>query len=290
VRDSVYQHTFNLSQDLNIQAYDATSSISILESSFSKSAISNGGTDSIRDTLTKAQNLVQSINIREAICGESSGLSVFSVFSKFSLNSESSFTKFLNGENSVMPKASSIFSGNFKLDKKSFKTTENIGRPDSLAKKRKDDPFEYKEKSKPDSMKKTEEEITPPPSESSSPSQLLAFLKSFNGLKTRDSSSCKYEDVEQLDETSQLYINSTTKKLFLPDDLLHFKYDIARCIAPISTGFAHVPRQNTVLAEYARLSSPHQTGQCHFRECRDNSQVLWLSICPRKVCNRIVSH
>ena len=117
-----------------------------------------------------------------------------------------------------MPKASTIFSGKFELDRKGFQSTENIGRPEGLGDKKKSNPFEWKsfEKDPLSSNKNiTNESENIPFTKNQTRTILnresLLFLRSFNSLKHRNHSSCHFEDAKQLDN---LYINSSTSNCF----------------------------------------------------------------------------
>ena len=114
-----------------------------------------------------------------------------------------------------MPKASSIFEGTFELDKRGFQSTENIGRPESLAAKRKSNPFEWKplEKSPPiDTVNFSNFSVEQQPIGSSN--EFFLFLQSFNNLKYRNKSTCQFEEIDKLDNGTKLYINSTTNNCF----------------------------------------------------------------------------
>ena len=160
-------------------------------------------------------------------------MSIFKIFSQFSLvpsarsSSTSAYARFLSGESHVMPKASSIFSGKFALDKDSFRSTQNLGRPGSFAEKRRTNPFVWKSfssnnKNANKAMDKaasngnitTTRQTPTTPKTPSDQQVLLTFLRRFNSLAYRNQSTCQYEDLSSLDEAAQLYINSTTNNCF----------------------------------------------------------------------------
>lgn len=117
-----------------------------------------------------------------------------------------------------MPKASTLFESSFEIDRKGFQSTENIGRPESLAAKRKSNPFEWKTSEKnPTNINRNDTKNSNFSGEQpsiDSYKELFAILHSFNNLKFRNKSSCQFESIETLETGTKLYINSTTKNCF----------------------------------------------------------------------------
>jgi hypothetical protein len=119
----------------------------------------------------------------------------------------------------MMPKASSIFSGKFELDKGGFKSTENIGRFEPIAAKKKSNPFEWKNSEKNptnnmmDYLNNSNSTVNQEKMIGLS-NDLFLILNDFNNLKHRNKSSCQFEGVEQFDNITKLYINSTTNNCF----------------------------------------------------------------------------